>query len=355
MQAFLKRFGFILTIIAAAFLLLAYLATYIAPDIFWPLSFFGLAYPYILAVNLLFLFIWILQKSKKLLLPLLTILLGVGHFNDFFQFYAHKKDRGNGIKILSYNVNYFSYDLRNKQSPSHKLIDYLKSTSSDIICLQETYLLKEGDLSPRGIMESLPNIRYFQLAHAASIGGPITFSRFPIVNLGEIRFANSSNMVLFSDIQINNNETIRVYNCHFQSFQIKPENYTIIESPGSGSNRLKLQEVFELSHKLITAFTTRSLQARRVSEHIKNCPYPVVVCGDFNDTPCSYTYRKVLGNLNDAFIDSGFGISNTYHGILPSFRIDYILYSNKYRSYNYIRERVLYSDHYPISCILEHN
>lgn len=355
MQLFLKKFGFILNIAATSLLLLAYLAPFVPPDSFWPLSFFGLAYPYILAFNLFFLALWIVQRSKKLLLPLLAILLGIGHFNNFFQLYAHKKDKGNGIKILSYNVNYFSYDLKNRQSNSHKLIEYLKSSGADIICLQEAFLLKSGDLSPKGIMEAAPNIRFYQLAHSASFGGPVTFSRYPIVNMGEIRFANSFNMVLFSDIKIGGNETIRVYNCHFQSYQIKPENYTIIESPGSGSNRLKIKEVFELSHKLIRAFSTRAIQARKVAEHIRNCPYPVLVCGDFNDTPCSYTYRKVLGDMKDSFVESGFGISNTYHGILPSFRIDYILHSNQYHSHNYQRDRIPYSDHYPVSCVLDHN
>jgi endonuclease/exonuclease/phosphatase family metal-dependent hydrolase len=354
-QSFLHKFGFILNIVATALLLLAYLAPYIPPDSFWPLALFGLAFPYILLLNLFFLVLWSVQKSKKLLLPLLAILLGIGHFNAFFQLTASKKDKGNGIKILSYNVNYFSYDLRNKQSQSRKLLEYLKSSSSDIICLQETYLAKSGDFSPKGIMDALPKINFYQLAHAASFGGPVTFSRYPIIEMGEIRFSNSSNMVLFSDIKISDAETIRVYNCHFQSYQIKPEDYTIIESPGSGSNRLKLKEVFELGHKLITAFSIRAYQARKVAGHIKNCPYPVVVCGDFNDTPCSYTYRKVLGNMKDSFVESGFGISNTYHGILPSFRIDYILHTDKYYSHNYQRDRVVYSDHYPIFCVLEHN
>ena len=355
MQSFLKKFGFILNVVATILLLLAYLAPFIPPDSFWPLAFFGLAFPYILALNLFFLLFWIVQKSKKLLLPLLVILLGIGHFSDFFQPYAHKKGKGNGIKFLSYNVDYFSYDLKNKQSNAHKLVAFIESKSPDIICLQESYFSKYGDLSPQGIMNTMPNIKYYQLAHTASFGGPVTFSRYLIVNMGEIRFVNSYNMVIFSDIKINDHETIRIYNCHFQSFQIKPENYTIIESPGSGSNRLKLKEVLELGHKLVTAFSIRASQAREVREHINNCPYPVVVCGDFNDTPCSYTYRKVLGNLKDAFVESGFGISNTYNGILPSFRIDYILHSSQYHSYNYHRDRVLYSDHFPITCVLEHD
>lgn len=355
MQLFLKKFGFILNIVATTLLLLAYLASFVPPDNFWPLAFFGLAYPYFLALNILFLLLWAVQRSKNLLLSLLAIVLGIGHFNDFFQFHAHNEAKGNGIKIASYNVNYFSYDRKNKQLNSSKLVEYLKSSGADIICLQEAYISKSGNLSPKGFLDILPNIRFYQLAHSASFGGPVTFSRYPIISMGEIRFANTSNMVIFSDIKISNTETIRVYNCHFQSYNIDPDEYTIIESPGSGSNRLKLKEVFRLSKKLISAFSIRATQARKVAEHMRQCPYPVVVCGDFNDTPSSYTYRKVLGNMKDAFVESGFGISNTYHGNLPSFRIDYILHSSQYHSHNYHRDHVLYSDHYPISCVLEHN
>jgi endonuclease/exonuclease/phosphatase family metal-dependent hydrolase len=350
----LKKFGFLLNIIATVFLLLAYLAPFIAPDIFWPFSIIGLSYPLLLALNIFFLVLWIVQRSKKLLLPLIAILIGIGYFNNYFQFHAVRKEIHDGIKILTYNVNYFSYDLKNRKSSPNNLIGYLRASESDIICLQETYIRRSGNLSLETIMNTIPNIKYYQLAHSVSFGGPVTFSRYPIINMGEIRFANTSNMVIFSDIKVNDNEIIRIYNCHFQSFQIRPEDYTVIESPVSGSNRLKAKEVLELSHKLISAFSIRAFQARKVSEHIKNCPYPVVVCGDFNDTPCSYTYRKVLGNLKDAFVESGFGISNTYHGILPSFRIDYIFHSKEYRSYNYIRKRIVYSDHYPLSCIFKH-
>jgi len=350
---FLKKSGFIVNAFFAASLLLAYIARLVPPDVFWPLSLFGLSYPFLLVFNIFFLVFWLIQRSRNFLLSFLIILLGMGQLNSFVQFKAHKKDKGNGIKILTYNVNYFSYNKKNKSNNSDHLIDYLRKSSSDIICLQEVSLAQSGKLSAKGLQEVLPNIRYYHLAHSVWFGGPITFSRYPIVNYGEIRFANTSNMVLFSDIRINESQTIRVYNCHFQSFQIKPDDYTIIETPTSGSNKTKLKEVFQLGHKLVTAFTIRAVQARTVSKHIKSCPYPVVICGDFNDTPWSYTYHTLIDNLKDSFVESGFGISNTYNGKLPSFRIDYLLHSKAYRSFSYKRDRVPFSDHYPVSCILQ--
>jgi endonuclease/exonuclease/phosphatase family metal-dependent hydrolase len=347
---FLKKFGLILNIFAATALLIAYLTPYISPDIFWPLSFFGLLYPFILLLNIFFLIFWLLQKSKYFLISAVIILLGISHVTHFVQFKSSKKENGKGIKILSYNVNYFSYNRKNKTN-AQKLIQYLSNSSADIICLQEAALSKSG--KSKGLQQELKDMKHYQFAHSVSFGGPVTFSRFPIINYGEIRFANTFNMIIFSDIKINENQIIRVYNCHFQSFQIRPDNYTIIENPTSGSNSIKIREIFEISHKLVSAFATRAHQARTIARHIKSSPYPVVICGDFNDTPWSYTYHTVIDNLKDSFVESGFGLSNTYNGKLPSFRIDYILHSKQYTSYNYKRDRVSYSDHFPISCYLE--
>ena len=86
-----------------------------------------------------------------------------------------------------------------------------------------------------------------------------------------------------------------------------------------------------------------------ISNYIKDSPYPVVVMGDFNDTPQSYAYRKIKKGLHDAFKISGRGFGNTYAGELPSFRIDYIMYSNPLISYQFKRIKTEYSDHFPIT------
>jgi endonuclease/exonuclease/phosphatase family metal-dependent hydrolase len=101
------------------------------------------------------------------------------------------------------------------------------------------------------------------------------------------------------------------------------------------------------------AFIFRAKQARTVAEHIKKCPYPIIVCGDFNDTPLSYTYQILSEQLNDAFSEAGFGISNTYNGFLPLFRIDYVLHSERFKAISYQSEKVAMSDHFPVVAILE--
>jgi endonuclease/exonuclease/phosphatase family metal-dependent hydrolase len=104
---------------------------------------------------------------------------------------------------------------------------------------------------------------------------------------------------------------------------------------------------------MILAFTFRARQARTVAAHIRECPYPVIVSGDFNDTPISYTYHILDKQLKDAFSEAGFGISNTYNGFIPLFRIDYVLYSRRFNAISYQCDPIELSDHFPVVAVLE--
>lgn len=355
MKKLIRTLFLFINILVALGLAFAYLSTYIAPDKIWFFSFFGLIFPYLLLANVLFFAIWLYFKPTYSALSLLTIIFGFSHVTNYIQFSGNKKEVTNGLKVLSYNVHHFTYDLHNNKSNSPELIDYLKEQEADIICLQETRLFKRGKLSPKAIRKALPKIKHLQLAHTTSYAGPLTLSRYPILKLGEIRFEKTSNMVLYSDILLPTSDTIRVYNCHFQSYRIRPDDYTIIDTIKIARDPEQIKQAREIGSKLKRAYATRAKQARKVADHIQECPYQVIVCGDFNDTPVSYTYRKVRGDLSDAFVESGYGIANTYRGKLPSFRIDYILYDEMFSAFNFRRDKTKLSDHYPVSCTLEYN
>ena len=68
----------------------------------------------------------------------------------------------------------------------------------------------------------------------------------------------------------------------------------------------------------------------------------------FNDTPASYVYHTIRGDLKDAFIESGSGFEQSYAGKFPQFRIDYILHSSEFKSKNYHHLSETITDHYPI-------
>lgn len=345
-----SKIGFILNLGVSFLLLISDLAPFVPPDRFWPIAFFGLAFPYLVILNVIFLVFWALKRSKRFVLSLACLLIGFTNFTNTYQLIPGSNSTKSGIKVLSYNVHGFKSDQRAHRLNNPKIVEYFKSTGASIICLQEGTQFKTGKLSPQGIKEALPEINYFQVVSSGSYSDLVTFSKYPIINKGELKFPVPSILVQFSDIRISDRQIIRVYNCHLQSYSIDPDDYSVIDSIGSSTKTNQIEEARKVTFKLRNGFICRASQARKLAEHIRKSPYPVLVCGDFNDTPVSYAYRKVRGSLKDAFIESGWGTSNTYNGELPSFRIDYILLDQKFTVQNYHRDRVYYSDHFPIHC-----
>lgn len=157
-------------------------------------------------------------------------------------------------------------------------------------------------------------------------------------------------MAIYTDVLIGG-DTVRIFNIHLQSYKIDPRKYAIIESPGIDDER-DLKEMREIGSKLKRAFQFRAGQVREIREIIEKTHYPVIICGDFNDTPVSYAYQQILGDRNDAFVKAGSGFGRTYIGKLPSFRIDNIFYSDDFKAYNFKTVGFRMSDHLPVSCKL---
>jgi endonuclease/exonuclease/phosphatase family metal-dependent hydrolase len=98
--------------------------------------------------------------------------------------------------------------------------------------------------------------------------------------------------------------------------------------------------------KVKKGLTHRSIQADIIDDVLEDSPYPVLFCGDLNDVPNSYTYNKVRGSMQDAFLKKGFGIGRTFAGLSPTLRIDYIFADNRFSIKQFNRIIRKYSDHY---------
>jgi len=170
------------------------------------------------------------------------------------------------------------------------------------------------------------------------------------VNTGKIEFINSSNISIYTDIVINS-DTVRVFNSHLQSVQFTNENINFLDSLGKYDNLRHIAGIRDIGSRLRQAFVRRSRQVEIIVRHTQESPHPVIVTGDFNDTPVSFTYRRLRSQkLDDAFVRSGTGTGNTYVAMLPLFRIDYILYSRELESFYFDTPRIELSDHYPLKC-----
>ena len=347
-KGWLKYLSFAL--VAAMFI--CFLSVYVSPDVLWFPACFGLCFQYIFILNLFFMIYWICRRCRRhILLHLLAFVPGLFFAGDFIQilkFSTESTDVGKSIKIMTYNVQGFKIPYQ-KNTTEHDIAAMINIEQPDIVCLQEFYT--NSRVTEALLFRLLDRYPYrsvfYSVERSNSAYGIATFSRYPVKIMLEIPFEQSANAAMYTDIEIEG-QILRVYNVHFQSLRLN------IDKLFSG-RQSKMEEIEMVSSKLKTAFVKRAGQVDMVRKHIDASPYPVIICGDFNDTPVSYTYNRLKGNRLDTFCEAGFGVPSTYRlTLLPSFRIDYIMHDRKMKSLEYaVHSKVAFSDHYPVSSIIE--
>ncbi len=339
----------VFSLIFSGSLLVSYSAAYINPGTVGFPAFFGLAFPYLLIVNLLFVLYWMFRRKWSFLIPLVIILVGYGSLSDFYQLNRGEKlvvSDSEQLTVLSYNVRSFDrYKWTKDPSTPHNIIKLINSQEPDVVCLQEYRTTINGLLSLANLKKEL-GMKYVYSSSKNS--GVAIFSKYPIAKKANFSFGKDHLCkAIFADISVKG-KLLRVYNLHLESNRLVWKNYKFIKKDEYQGNEEDLNEIKDISLRLSHAFSRRAEQALQIKEHVKQSPYPTLVCGDFNDTPNSFTYHQLSKDMNDAFVAQGKGISTTYSGDFPSFRIDYLLYSEDMTCTKYDRIRKRYSDHYPV-------
>jgi endonuclease/exonuclease/phosphatase family metal-dependent hydrolase len=265
----------------------------------------------------------------------------------------------NKIRVLTYNVRAFNrYNWVDKREVDDQIWELIKKYKPDIICFQEFYIESGSKHSMDGLLKHLYPLKYYPAfysydGHTPANFGIAVFSRYPIIKKNKLTFKNTHNMSMYVDV-VAGRKTIRVYNNHLQSIQFLKRDYDFVDTMKLYYDEKNRKAIERLSIRLKKAFEMRARQVEEISGHICQSPYPVIVCGDFNDTPVSYTYRKMKGSLKDAFRAAGSGTSKTYIGKFPSYRIDYIFYNkSNFDAIYYKRITKELSDHYPVFSVLD--
>lgn len=347
---------FTANIFAVLALLLSYSASIIDPQKFWPIAFFGLGFLPILIINIGFIIYWLFRKKRYALLSIITILSGWNLIGKHINFKNNKEKivlkADSNLRVMSFNVHMFKKYNNQQDNFKEETIELVKTVDPDIICFQEFYSRLKGTkqftkkLKIEGDFEDY----YFEpsLRNDYEGYGPAIFSKNPIINYGTI-FQNGYgiNRIIFADIK-REGDTIRIYNVHLRSFALQDEDKEFVQKTSIRPQYSDEQSTKRVGRKLKRAFSNRSEQAKSLRKHIDDCPYPYIVMGDFNDTPMSYSVNLISQDMNNAFLEKGFGWGVTHFGLLPIFQIDYIFCRRdiKVENYGIINERL--SDHYPI-------
>lgn len=350
-------------VIALVLLLFTLLASVVPPTKTTVFSYIGLVFPFILFVNICYLILWVVfMKWKLAALSFIALVMCWQPISTYITFHTKTKDIPEEcVKLLSYNVRVFNWKTGEKDVKKNAILNYIKDSGADIVCIQEFLEGRDGKLAnAKKIQQILKHYPYYSVTglHRSTktyTYGLACFSKYPILSTTEIPLNSRDNGSVLYKIKVKG-KVISVLNNHLESNRITAEDKLLYKK--LFNDKVGMEILDDVAHnirsRLGIAYKVRSSQADTVAKFIKSQETDgVVVCGDFNDTPISYAYKTIKGDLVDSFSKTGKGVGITYHENNFLFRIDFIMHSDNIKSYNCTVDKVKYSDHYPIWTYLQ--
>jgi endonuclease/exonuclease/phosphatase family metal-dependent hydrolase len=325
---FWYKIGYFINSIFALLLLFAYLIPYVKPDKLGGFAGVSLLTPVLILINIFFMIYWIIKLSRTFFLSFFILALGFPNLARFYKLAGKKTLLVDDVKVMSYNVRLFNaYQWMDKDSIPYKITTLVKAKAPDILSMQE-YAKNPG-------IEANYPYKYIVYRDKVHQFGQAVFSKFKIIDKGNLDFKNTGNNILFADLKIGS-DTVRIYNVHLQSLKINPKK----ENFGQ-SNTEKLRQ------HISVAFQEQQHQVEKLLQHLESVKYPVIITGDFNNTAFSWPYRSLLKGRKDAYVAAGKGFDKTFDFSFP-IRIDFILLDKKVTVNHFKAYRDKFSDHYPI-------
>jgi endonuclease/exonuclease/phosphatase family metal-dependent hydrolase len=324
------------------------------------LALLSLTVPFAILFNFGFIIFWLFTDGKwRSLLSLAVLIfsykliLAVLGLN-----FVGKNDMKSGpqkLKVMTWNVHGLGiYDLPFNKATADKIFEFINRQNPDILCLPEFYTQWDDAMKPyskRFLHDG--NFKEYRFVYDNTLGtkiyvGTAFFSKYPLKHFEEVALASNIKM-LQCDVVLPEDRMMRVYFIHLQSFMLRDKEKALIEDVKHRNKPLEIGESKSFARRFNAAYEKRASQVDSALTYIRRSPYPVLICGDLNDLPGSYTYTTLKGNLKDAFAEKGRGLGRTYNQILPTLRIDYIFYDPRLlRITGFNCPRLSLSDHNPV-------
>lgn len=315
----------------------------------------GLLFPVFLLINFGFLIFWLIFKPRWALIPMLGYVVGYAPVRAYIPLNVRHDVPDSALKVLSYNVESFGYAPGEpaREGPN-EIVSYLGSSGADIVCLQEA-----NDFRVKSEIDSVMRAVYpYQHMEQKDASGDMLriYSKFPIVSSERIDYQSTGNLSVASQVNING-RLVLVINNHLESNQLNAadkKGFTDLVKGKLDENKAR-EKSSRLIDKLAAAAEKRGPQADAVAEYIlRHRQMAMIVCGDFNETPISYSHRRIGKGLTDCFEAAGNGPGLSYHRSGMYVRIDHVFCSRDWKPYRCeVDSKIKQSDHYPIICWLK--
>ncbi len=340
------------------FMIITGYSGHINPESFPSVSTWGLVFPFFLLANVVLILLWLFIKKKMIILPLAGFLLCVGPIRSYCPLNIPKSAPDDAIKILTYNTLGFGH-LTDDALPDIPTLEYIKNSNADIVCLQESAKPCMSIDSVKSTLSQYDFVGTLDDGETAD-NDLIVFSKFPIKKKYTIPIESKGNAACAFWLDINGEEVILI-NVHLESYNLSEEDkegyvemLKDIKDSNIDRDSIKSESLF-LSRKLAAVNAVRAKQAQVLLDFIKkNKDTSIILCGDFNDSPLSYTNYLIGEELTDCYVSSGNGPGWSFNEKGFNFRIDNIYCSKDWQAYGAkVDNKAEGSDHYPLYCWLK--
>lgn len=344
------------SVVAALLLLLVGYSDRFDPASFPKLACLGMFFPFALIVNLLFVPIWIFVRWQRLWIPVAALVLAYVPIRTFIpiNFFSEKELPEDGICVVSYNVCGFGGNYKYEQAVD-TVAGYLRRINANIVCIQEDHGGKGGDGFEK-MKELYPYNDTIHFSNDVIFNSIGIHTRYPIIRKERLANASRSNGSIAYYLQVDE-DTIIVINNHLESTHLTTDERQRYQEVLKGEVERDSAEaqMLDIMRKLASHMADRAIQARTVNEYVEtHSQYPILLCGDFNDTPISYARQIVATHLTDCFVSAGCGLGLSFNLKGFNLRIDHMMCSSHFKPIRcFVDNEMDASDHYPVVCWLK--
>lgn len=352
---FAKLFIFLLTVLAVIGLIamaMSVLSSYVDPVKFSWMAYFGLAFWMILMYNILILMFLVLMWSRMAWVSVIALVISLpGVYKSFS---AGSPQEGGELRVMSYNVlNFSDYygSGKSREEVAHRVANFVLEHNPDVLCVQEfaEFMPKTGRkdcIAQYGELLKMPYQYYHTKQH---YGSNVIFSKYPLSAVdADDALGGENEYGAVAKVDAGKKGVFYVVCCHLASFQLTNDEITVFSDTSNSKEEVKTKGKSILV-KLKNAYEKRSQEVSKMLEDMPSDGRAIVLCGDFNDTPLSYTYHQIKrAGFTDGFVEVGRGVGRTYAGKLPMLRIDYVWGNGQIQPTAFKRLKFKGSDHFPV-------
>lgn len=346
MKKFFRGILLIINIVFVVALLLSTMAGRLAPHQFPKISILSYGYFPLLLVNLIFIIIWLCLSRWEFLLSTATIVLRWSFVPLFFQVggTTDADPTDHTLKVMTFNAHGFEGldedTLMTRDSGLVMFYQILRDEDPDVFCLQECFATSSNRL--RDSLQQYGYIHQHGMHGSGRVSPVVIFSKYPF---DQVFYADKSSK-LYADLT-KNGHSVRICAVHLDSYQLDVDDLHELEKISHAE--LDKSSARRILNKFKETTQTHEQEWNdQLKPLIEKTTIPLIIAGDFNDTPASYIYQQITRHLQDPYVEQGRGIGTTYHGPYPAYRIDYIFHSSQLQTMSYKRVKTNISDHYPI-------